>query len=83
MKDSTYLIFDKSGIREMRKRHPKLKAGEFAVKIEIEVDNVYFDQAIPTAKLKIDKGDIIRPPVDVTLQEPFFGKKPGKKVKAK
>jgi len=82
MKDSCYLVFSDSGISRMSKRRPPLKAGDYAVLIKIDVPDEVFAASIPEATLKIPKENVVRPPIEMEVAEPFFGKKGGKKVRA-
>ena len=82
MNDAFFVIFDQKGVKEMKKKRPKLSGGQFCCKILIEVDDEVFEHSIPTATLKLPKELVRRPPVEVQLTEPHFGKKKGKKTKA-
>ena len=61
MNDTIFLIFDKHGIKGTRKTIPPLKAGEYATRIDVTVDDKYFKRIIPIAKMEIDDDFLIEP----------------------
>ena len=61
MNDTIYLIFDRTGIKGTRKTLPPLKAGEYATRIDVTVDDKYFKRIIPIAKMEIDDAALIEP----------------------
>jgi len=63
MKDIIYLIFDRSGIVHMRKSLPNLSAGQYAVKLEVFIDNKYFERIVPTATMSLDDSFLIKPKI--------------------
>ncbi len=67
MKDTGYLIFNKSGITGFRKSLPNLSAGHYATKVIINVDDKYFNQAISTTTLNLDSSNIISPKIDIDV----------------
>jgi len=69
MKDSVYLIFNRRGIRKIMKTKCTLNYGEFATKLEISVDNKYFDNVIPTAILELKESNLIKPKIDIEVKE--------------
>jgi hypothetical protein len=69
MKDAVYLVMNSSGLRKMYKTRPKLKSGEYAVYVSVEVPDEFFRQAIPRAHLEIPEGYMLEPPIDVALEE--------------
>ena len=71
MKDSIYLTFDKTGVKaSIRKSPPNLRAGEYACRIDVFVDDKYFKRIIPIAKMEIDDKFLIEPKVELEPQEP-------------
>lgn len=65
MKDIIYLTFDKLGVKSMRKTLPSLRAGEYAVRLDIGVSDKYFKRIIPIAKMELDDEYIIEPKVEL------------------
>lgn len=65
MKDSIYLIFDKNGVRKLTKSLPALRAGEYATRLDVMVDDKYFKRIIPIAKMEIDEKYLIEPKVEL------------------
>lgn len=61
MKDSIYLIFDKFGVNAMRKTLPELKAGQYATRLDVLVDDKYFKRIVPVAKMELDDKFLIEP----------------------
>jgi hypothetical protein len=47
MKDTIFLIFNKDGITGTRKTVPPLRAGEYATRVDVTVDDKYFKRIIP------------------------------------
>lgn len=82
MKDSAFLIFNKSGISRLVKgrhsRHqphqrPALDAGEYAVLVSVSVpDQIFKPRAIPEATITVPDAAVIEPRVDVAI-ETFSG----------
>lgn len=70
MKDSVYLVMNSKGVRHMYKTRPRLKSGEYAVKVKVSVPDEFFNRAIPEATLEIPDGYMIEPPVDMEVEEP-------------
>lgn len=70
MKSSVYLVFDKLGVREMRKGKPSLAAGQYAVRVTISVPDRMFARMIPEALVEIPEGAIIEPTVEVQVETP-------------
>lgn len=71
MKDIIYVRFDGSGVRGFSKNPPQLMAGQFAVRIDILVDDKYFKRIIPIAKMELDSKFIIEPKIELEPQEVF------------
>lgn len=61
MKDTIYLIFDKNGIMGMRKTLPELRAGQYATRLDVSVDDKYFKRIVPIAKMELDDKFLIEP----------------------
>ena len=70
MNDSIYITFDKNGIGTMRKSPPALRAGEYACRLDVTVDDKYFKRIIPVVKMELDGKYLIEPKVEVEPQEP-------------
>ena len=68
MKDSIYLVFDKDGVKSMRKTLPPLRAGEYATRLDLAVDDKYFKRIIPIAKMELDDKFIIEPRLELEAQ---------------
>ena len=69
MKDAIYLVFDRYGVKSMRKSVPPLKAGEYATRIDIVVDDKYFKRIIPIAKMELDDKFLIEPKMTLEPME--------------
>lgn len=70
MKDSVYITFDRNGVKgTLRKSPPDLRAGEYACRVDITVDDKYFRRIIPIAKMELDDKFIIEPKVELEPQE--------------
>lgn len=70
MKDSYYLVFDRSGVVKMLKQQkPDLRRNQHAVKVNLEVPDKYFRSAIPEVTLRLEEEDVIRPEVGMVVQE--------------
>lgn len=70
MKDSVYLIFAKGGIVAMRKTLPELRAGHYATRLKVSVDDKYFKRIIPEATMELDDKFLIEPKVNVEPMMP-------------
>lgn len=71
MKDTVYLIFDKEGVKAMRKTLPPLKAGEYATRLDVVVDDKYFKRIIPIAKMELDDKFLIEPRMElIPIEKP-------------
>lgn len=64
-KFACYLIFSKDGISEMRRTRPNLRAGEFAVKIRLQVPPETFSVDLPEAVIDVPAPAIVHPVVTV------------------
>lgn len=70
MKDTIYLTFDRNGVSgSIRKSPPQLRAGQYAVRIDVKVDDKYFKRIIPIAKMELDDSFLIEPKVELEPQE--------------
>ena len=69
MKDSIFLIFDRNGVQGYRKTVPPLRAGQYATRIDVTVDDKYFKRIIPIAKMELDDKFLIEPKVQLEPQE--------------
>lgn len=68
MRASCYIKFNRDGIVAggmTVKGKPNLRAGEFAVKINLEVDDEYIDRAIPVVDVDIPEPAMMTPTVEV------------------
>lgn len=65
MKDSIYITISKNGITGYRKTIPSLRAGEYAVRIDLTVDDKYFKRVIPIAGVEINDKHLIEPKIVV------------------
>ena len=69
MKASCWLTFTKKGVVSMNKqRVPSLSPGEFCVKINLEVPDAYFAQAIPQVNLKVSENSLMKAPIEATTE---------------
>ena len=60
MEDDVYLIFDKKGVKEMKKTAPALKSNQYAVKLHFTVpDKVFEKRPVPTATLTLTQEHIL------------------------
>ena len=55
MKDISYLIIGKSGIRGVRKSKPSLRWDEIALKVSLEIPDILFERPALEATIKVDK----------------------------
>lgn len=83
MKDTVYLVFSSAGVHKMSKNPPPLHSGEYAVCLNIEVPDQYFNAAIPKANLTLGEEQMISPPVtlDVQTAKDAMAEQPKKKRK--
>jgi len=65
MKDTIYLVFNRDGISAMRKTLPQLRAGEYAPRLDVNVDDKYFKRIIPIAKMELDDKFLIEPKIEL------------------
>lgn len=70
MKDHAFLIVSSRGVQRMTKTRPRLKSGEHAIRLRVEIPDAYFDRSIPTAVLEITEDYIMAPEFDVDVVEP-------------
>ena len=70
MKDTCYLILSEFGIERMTKRQPSLKCGEIAVRVSVAIADKAFAEPMVAASLTIPEHAIIRPAIDVAVEEP-------------
>lgn len=71
MRDTVYLVLNSRRVdRMLRTRLPKLKGGEVAVKLKVEVSDSNFRTPLATADLVIPNELIIsQPEVDIEVEE--------------
>jgi len=55
MKEVSYLIISKNGIKGVRKSKPSLRADEIAVKVNLDIPNALFEKPLLEATITIDK----------------------------
>lgn len=68
MNRECFLIFTQSGIDRMTKTLPaRLGAGQFAIRVELNVPDRFFAQPIPSVQLEIPESATLGPPVTVDL----------------
>lgn len=70
MKDTIFLTCNRSGIVSMRKNAPYLNRGEIAVKLTLTVPSAIFESYIPSVEVSIPESAVIRPSVEVMIEEP-------------
>ena len=71
MKDTIYMTFDQNGVKgQLRKTPPTLRAGEYACRIDVTVDDKYFKRIIPIAKMELDGKFLIEPQIELEPKEP-------------
>lgn len=70
MKDSVYLVMNRRGVTEMRKRKPQLSSDEVAVRINVEISDHFFRRFIPDANLTIPDSYVMEPEIDVEVGDP-------------
>ena len=69
MKASCWLTFTKRGVVSMNKqRLPALRPGEFCVKINLTVPDIYFAQAIPQVNLTVAENSLMKAPIEATTE---------------
>ena len=71
MRDTGYIVVTRGGLSLSRltARPPDLKSGEFAVRIEVEIDDAYFERNIPVARIQIDERHLVHPEAEVMIAE--------------
>lgn len=71
MRDTVYLVLNSRRVdRMLRTRLPKLKGGEVAVKLAIEVDDSNFRTPLAVAELLIPDDLIVhQPEVEISIEE--------------
>lgn len=73
MRDYVYLIFDSRGVRNMVKRQPSLRSGQYAVKVKVEVKDSFFSQPIPEVEITLDGSDNPQPEPGVEKDDAYIG----------
>lgn len=68
MIDTAYVRFTEYGITGLSKRPPKLRAGEFAVQLRLEVPEEQFDRIFPLAIIQVPESGMILPDVEIVTQ---------------
>lgn len=68
MKDVIYIVFNKYGVRGIRKTLPQLRSGEFATKLVLKVDDKFFKQIVPEATMELDDKFLIEPKIELSPQ---------------
>lgn len=58
MKETAYLIINKSGIKGVRKQKPSLNWDEISMKIDVDIPDVLFQRPHLQATVKVDKDKI-------------------------
>jgi hypothetical protein len=71
MKDSVYLTFNRKGIGRLKKGSsaPTLKPGYYAVRIDLEVPEKFFDKFLPIAEIKLSEENILLPEIKTEQAE--------------
>lgn len=70
MKDTIYITFDARGVKgSVRKTPPMLRAGEYGCRLDVTVDDKYFERIIPVAKLELDDKFLIEPKIELEPRE--------------
>lgn len=69
MTTAVYIIMTKSGVVDMRKQIPKLNSGQVAVKINLEVSDLFFDRFVPEVNVSIPDHNVIQPDIEVTIPD--------------
>lgn len=65
MRLTTFLIFDRRKVIGVRKSAPNLSAGEYAVRLQIDVPDSLFKDVHPTATIGIPERAVFTPTVEV------------------
>lgn len=66
-----YLVVSKKRVlRVNTKDMPQVNPGEYAFKINLDIPDVYFDQAIPQVNIKVSPDHLVTAPIEATTQ-PF------------
>lgn len=69
MKDEIFLTFNANKIVSMRHSPPPLRAGEYAVKIKLTVEDKYFKRIIPIAYMELDGKQLIEPKIELEAED--------------
>ena len=67
MNIKAYLVISKSGTLRVVKNRPYLNNSEIAVKLEIDVPNVFFERLMPTIKIDLPVEAIANPSTDAVV----------------
>lgn len=68
--DDCFLVMSAYGIERMTKRKGTLKRGEVSVRIRLSVPEECFSDPDFSAVIEVPESAVIRPKVDVEVQEP-------------
>lgn len=74
MTTEVYIIMTKAGAVDMRKQMPKLNSGQVAVKVNLEVSDLFFDRFIPEVNVSIPDRNVIQPDIEVTVPDRLMEK---------
>lgn len=69
MRDTIYLILEKTGAVGIRKGRPNLNAGQVAVRLQITISDGFFDRFIPDVSIDIPDGAVLKPQVAIELPD--------------
>jgi hypothetical protein len=65
MRLTTFLVFDRRKVIGVRKGNPNLSAGEYAVKLHLDVPDSLFKDLHPTVTIGIPERAVFAPTVEV------------------
>lgn len=68
MRDVCYLVFHRYGVARMTKNPPRLERDEYAVQLNVMIEDAFFKAAIPIATLEIGDEHVIKPSLEVMLE---------------
>lgn len=73
MKETVYLIFDENGVKSPIVKSTKaIPKGKCAVRLEVNINDSFFKNIYPTAKIEISEENILRPKVEIKERKTPF-----------
>jgi len=70
VKDTAYVVVSKGGIHKLYKGIPSLQPGQMAFTLNIEIPDEAFAHLFQSVELKLNEGQLIKPPINVEVGDP-------------